>query len=199
MSNVISQQLHRAIQREYRLRVISVIIFFLALSIFASGLLLIPTYLNIQNRLATVYYQIKELEKSHGVINDATSQRKALLVEKRLVHIEQGHEPALEQFARHSFIMSALPENVRYSLVQFGSDQDQSWIQFSGNATNRSDLSLIIDELESLSWVKQVAYPLSDLAKPSNINFTITLYYNPADLDLIDYDNVSVVPENLDL
>lgn len=180
MANLITDKQKKAIKSEYTLRLISVIFFMISiLGIFLLAYV-IPYYISITEKDALV------AEKFTSVLNIENKENVGESVDKIMAQTN-AEMKAIEVYSKNSAVASANLVRIiqaknldiqitRLSFGRVGAGTGQFLINgFSGS---REGLVLFLDNLKSSSNFISVDSPISDLAKNTNIAFTINIKAN---------------------
>jgi hypothetical protein len=169
MINLIPPDGVRMVRREYAARVLSVWAFILALAVGASALMLLPTYVLLQEELRITDTETaiaadahaiatKELEEAQTIADRLQTARDPVAASAIFTHIEDALAPEIE--FRSLFVTPA------------GS---ASQIQVIGTAMNREALQRFIGRLKGDPFFKDASVPVSDLARDVDLTFTLSL------------------------
>jgi len=173
MANLIPPQAKRNIMIEYWVRVVSVWLGLLGTAALTIAALNVPVYILIQNQLQTynsVYEEASAQKTSFEKIEAdivLANNTAVLLATARNVHplvmfIEEIERIASEAVDINNFILKRKGNTLES-------------IQVSGVATNRETLLRFSDDMEAHDAFLSAEIPLSNLAKDSNIPFTVNV------------------------
>lgn len=173
MANLIPPQAKKSILVEYWVRAVSVWLVLLGVAALALAVLNVPVYILIQNQLQTynnLYDDASAQNTSFEQIesdivlanNTAVLLSKASDINPLLPQIE-----AIERLAGEGISVNS------FNLVR--EDTQLPEIQISGVAADRESLVQFSRDLEATSDFSSAEIPLSNLAKDSNIPFTINI------------------------
>lgn len=178
MFNVLPQEEKIALAKEYKFRRLIVLALLFVIS-FAIGLvLLFPSYLiSSMNHRDTV----KALEEVEAQLNTGTT--KVITPEetrklKDQISVINASKNSNSVFALYSLILESKTAsisilNLKY---QLGPASDvPTTILVTGRATTRDSLTQFQRNLEAKTEFSSVDLPISNLAKESNISFTLTI------------------------
>jgi hypothetical protein len=172
MANLIPPAAKKDILVEYWVRVTSVWFVLLGMAALTLAVLNVPVYVLIQNQLQTysaLYSDASEQNTSFEKIENeikVANNIAALLVKIREVN---GLTPYVEQI--QSFV------NKEISITSFDMVRVEgvpAGVNISGVADNRQSLVAFSQAIEASEDFKSAEIPLSNLAKDSNIPFTVT-------------------------
>lgn len=171
MINLLPADAKQGVLREYWLRVVTVWVFLLAGVLAVGSLLLLPTYVLIGSQV-DVYQQSAEQVsaevESYEDVSTAlvrANQQAAFLVS----------ESKLERFSNlvtlfHSFES----EDINFSTLNLSREGVvMDVVMLDGTASDRQALARLRDELLAAPEITQVDLPISNLARGTNIPFTM--------------------------
>ncbi len=158
------------------MRLLSVVAALASLIFVISTVLLMPSYVTLQvekNRLsaedATLSESIKE--------QNAKGFAQTLFAIKSMVASAAPDQTRI--FEALNVSEKVKPEGVKFSdLIYSHSTDASSTIAISGVAASRSDLIVFVDDLKKQKEFASVDLPVSNLAKESDVKFTINLKGN---------------------
>lgn len=173
MINLIPPDAQKQVKREYWVRVFSVWSFLVGSALLMVIVFHIPAYVLIQNQLLTYLEEF----------NDATNKSQTMEDSKKV--IERANRIS-EMLAKPNItipfskvvadIEEVVGEGIRVEGYTFNRlSTGITPIVVTGKAETRAGLSAFRDALEANSYFKTVTLPLSDLAKDSDIEFSITI------------------------
>ena len=168
----------RTLRKEYRIRLLITMIFFLS-CIFLFGIFsLMPSYLFFYNKEDRAIEIASELEKGRIA-------RGADIIEKELKDDNKIIKKVLSSFSNtsnHSELIQNILSNRNNGILinSFNVSKDEGTstpieIEFQGKASTREVLIAFKDGLEKERNFSKVELPVSDLAKSKDISFSIRL------------------------
>lgn len=174
LTNLLPSERIHAFRRDYFLRLGTIAAYTIALTVLVHGLLLVPTYLFLQNTVS--------LEKAHLAeltANLATSREGEM--QSRLNAIKASSEQLLvlaqapSSTAVIKTILGIAHPGVRITGFTFRVNGNEGKLLLTGVAGTREALRTYHQSLSQLSFAKSADLPLSAYAKETDIPFTITL------------------------
>lgn len=202
MANLLSPIQRGQIKTEYYLRLANTVIFLVSLCVLAAIVLLTPAYLNARSELRSIDYEIEAIKQAGNSVIDPQNQVVASTLKSRLKFVNQQGSSLMEEYIHYVAVMSALPKQLTYSRISFlpvTPDSEsgpsipteenpdaieetitppaENIVTVSGTAATRTDLADAIRSVSELSWVKDIDYPLSDLSKSVEIDFSFKIIY----------------------
>lgn len=171
MINILPESGRTVVKREYRIRLVSVFLFLLALLSLAVAVMLLPSYL-----FATVEAEQASLEEarllSSKMASAKTDAEVIVSVNKQIAGLEVFMMAPRPSEALLSVIRSA---NSGVDLVRVSYEGGASTISLSGKAVSRDILLQFSKTLQKLPIVLAVDLPVSDLAKNTDVPFSMIL------------------------
>lgn len=173
MINLIPPQGHTALKHEYLLRVGTVYAFLLA-GVFVSGtILLVPTYVLTSSQLTGAKdrsAEIEETKKAFDVAFEEIKVANTLMAKLRTTEDEVFMTEIVEDIIRLA------PEGVRFSGFQTVRESvSLTAVTVEGIASTRQALATFKTQVESDARFKEVQVPIADLARDTNLPFSVTV------------------------
>ena len=177
MRNLLSQQDKKAVLKEYKLRIIIVILVFIFFTMFIASALLAPSYIlsdyryNIINAHSEIIKNsIKKREQGDfGLILRNTQDKLELLsVKKEDILLSKIFEEILEK-------KSSGIKLIKFSYKKSQNENKDGQIIVSGLASGREMLLRFKKDLEKQENFSEVVLPISNLASDRDIEFSITI------------------------
>lgn len=171
MINILPESGRSIVRREYRTRLVAMFLFLLALLSLAVAVMLLPAYL-----FATVEAEQAELEETRLLSAKAagakTDAEVIVAVNEQIVGLEAFMMAPKPSEALIETLKSAGPS---IELVRVSYEGGASTISLSGKATSRDALLQFSKALQKLPIVDAVDLPVGDLAKNTNVSFSMML------------------------
>jgi Fimbrial assembly protein (PilN) len=159
--------------RQYRLRLLFVVISFLVILIAYGVFTLIPAYIYIHGEEESILKSYEGLKKSITDKSDGD-------LEKSLQNIKENIEALKGEDANIlltvKLIVDSRPSNVRLTKLSYSyNPEDISIFEVVGVADDRASLIKFSKNLQANPIFTKVELPISNLAKDSSIDFNITI------------------------
>jgi len=174
MRNLLPPQHRKQVVIEYRLRVISIVLVLVLIIVIIGAALLAPSYFLSRSKKDSANEQMALIERS---IEFRQSEISAELLRKardRLTLLADDNERAL-----FTEIVKALVEEKNSGIAISGISHVRSsgigTLTVTGEALRRDNLLAFKEALVKSQIFSSVSLPVSDLARSSNIEFTLTL------------------------
>lgn len=176
MINLIPTTVRNAVIKEYWLRVLSVFLFVISVVALIITILFLPVYVLVSTQV-DVYAEsavqaaerVADFDVSAKTLTDANQLAERIMAQKKQ-----------EQFSTIiKLIESLLPAGVSINSMEFGrAGGVLSSIRVDGLADNRNNLASFRDILLQHESIADVVLPISNLAKESYIEFTLSIVLN---------------------
>jgi hypothetical protein len=176
MINLIPPQAKKTLLKEYWIRVVSVWLMVLSITLFVGAGVLSPVYFLINSQISI--YKESAVSASEKVVSyenvstdlvDASQQAKIVMDEKDL--------PVFSDYTSLFFGLEG--EKVKINKISINRDEVQIQpISIAGFAENRQSLASFRDVILAQEGVQDVDLPISNLAQDLDIPFTITVTLN---------------------
>lgn len=177
MINLIPPEGHKALKREYVLRVGATLSLLFASVALMLAVALIPTYVLIAAQLnAFALESAQETKKVDALkeINTEVDMTKELLAQLKTTPEKVLVSAIIEEIQKHA------PASVVFDTfyIESGADGVER-IQVQGNAATREALARLKNELESSPMFEKAEVPIADLARDVDVSFAITITLSP--------------------
>ncbi|HTK33536.1 MAG TPA: hypothetical protein VL335_03270 [Candidatus Paceibacterota bacterium] len=161
----------KKIKREYRIRALIVLLFFLSVSIFIGVGSLFPAYVYSVYAERLHLQQVAEFKKSVDS-NSIAATQKQLSESVRLI---SALDPYIKPSPYYDTVAAIVDVkgNVRIDSMVFEYTSDKMKIGLSGSAPTRNDLLAFKSRLMGLSKKVIVDLPISSLTRDTNVSFSI--------------------------
>lgn len=171
MINILPESGRGIVKREYRIRLVAVFLFLLALLSLVTAVMLLPSYL-----FATVESEQASLEEARLLAAKVPGAK----TDAEVITAVNQQIAGLEAFMMAPRPSEALLEVLQSAgsgieLVRVSYEGGAGSISLSGKATSRDMLLQFSKALQKLPIVASVDLPVSDLAKNTNVSFSMTL------------------------
>lgn len=174
MSNLLPREAKHAIVIEYRLRLLVVWCFILALSFFVSALLLLPSYVAVSSDLSyaesALMVQAADTGASYAStlkeINTANSIGQRLAQSDADISITDILREVDAEFGRGI-------QFVGLSIVRTSGSEPQ--IELQGIAATRDELARFVERLKANPYIADASVPFAQLAQAANSAFSVTI------------------------
>lgn len=172
MINLIPQAAKANLRKEYIVRALSVWALLISLALFASGVLLLPTYVLYTKQIHTATAaseSLKEKDASFKTIESTLTEANAFATQlsKSLDSVKAS------DILTH--IEDALPSEVVLEGLNVVQEKNTLRIEARGTARTREALRHFTDALKRDAFFADAQVPISDLAQDTNLSFTVSL------------------------
>jgi hypothetical protein len=168
LHNLLPKDTKKNLRNEYVMRMLSTALFLMATAVGIGAASLLPTYISISSALD----EAKIVDQKEGSATESSPlqelARTAVLLQT--LNTKLSAEPMTEIMQG---IIAVHPDGIQITGITF--DRDPLTFSLKGNATTRDALVTYKKALESHDRVTHVSSPISDLAKSSDLEFTLTL------------------------
>lgn len=176
MINVLPQEEKKALDKEYRIRLITIWFFLIAiLGVFATFLLL-PPYVYSQGKIDLLEGQLAAFNESHPELSENDLTAIIGEINSTLHLLDNGKVKVPVSSGVLQPILSLRPKGITFEQIFYTErTTGEQVIEIHGRATLRSVLQSFKDGLEADTRIKSVNLPISNFVKPSNIEFSVTI------------------------
>lgn len=173
MYSLLPEQNIKAIQREYRLRLVAVFVCFLAVVLVIGAFALVPSYILSREQESQAQSNVASMKQQRAAKGVDQNERDLISAQALITAAKQHSDgTALSAIVEH-----IVAHHVAGVLVtSFAINREATstaLIQMSGLAMTRERLVAFKKELERDPAVKKVELPVSDLAKSKDIQYNI--------------------------
>jgi hypothetical protein len=180
MANLITEKQHKSLRLEYQIRLGAMALLIIALLGVIFLAYVIPYYISVKKNDLVVSEQFKSVISIENKEN--TSESATWVVTKTLDELK-----AVDLYGKNTLVPSESfakvighkNQNIRITRLNFSLNKaGQGQILVNGIAKNRDGLVTFVEDLKAKGGYTSVESPISDLAKDSNITFTVSLKIN---------------------
>lgn len=173
MINLIPPEGHRALKREYRLRVGATLALLFAGVALLLAAALIPTYILVGAQINAFAIEGEEEGDKEDALTDITNELE--LTKELLTQLKVPQTGVPTSFIIEE-IQNKIPEGVTFDTYYTAPGPDGfERVHVQGTATTREALARFKQELESSPMFETAEVPISDLARETNLTFTVTI------------------------
>lgn len=169
MINLIPSDAVRIVRKEYIARVLCVWAIILAFSFGASAFTLLPTYVLVAGQLRVTDAASAVEENAHAMATEELASAQAIAERLRVTR------DAIAASAILTHIEAALTPQITLRSLMVSPDGVASQIQVVGSAVNREALQRFTGSLKADPFFENASVPVSDLARETDLSFTLTL------------------------
>jgi Tfp pilus assembly protein PilN len=173
MINLIPPEGHRAVKREYLLRIGTVWAILFAGVFFAGAALSIPTYVLVRMQLESLTLSADESESTSAQFKHAEA------IVRRTNDIALQLDIPMKGASASEIIRDVsqvAPRGVSITSLQLAKSADTfTTVQVQGIAPSRNALASFTDALNALPRVARAEVPISDLARDVDLPFALTI------------------------
>jgi hypothetical protein len=176
MLNLLPHEDKFFLKREFQTRVLVVILAFLLVTLLAGFLYLIPSFLLSKSKTVNALMKRKEMEKAIASETQDTIHTEVKKVREEIALLE----PSPNSVSFSHFVQQVIADRaVGIAILSFSmqkSGDGTGVLSVNGKAASRSALLSFIDRLKKEDGVTRVDSPVSNFAKNSDIDFSISIY-----------------------
>lgn len=176
MLELLPNKQKNAVKREYRFRLLAILLLLLAFVGILSLVSVSPSYFLSVEKEKIVKKEFDQIIKSNKTIADDKQFRSDIEKTKEMISLLK---PSNKHIPASDLIYKIIGENhsgVRISgFTITPAKGEQYQILLRGNAANRDILKLFVERLRSSRLFEAVDLPISNFTKVSDIDFSITL------------------------
>lgn len=176
MANVLPQKERKRFEMEYKLRLVVVILALLSIAIVFGAILLLPSFFVSQLKEESIMRQSELLQRAIAIRESDTSTALLVALRSKVEALEAVQGQVLQ-----TKLIETISQNTDASVTvdafyyTRGAGGGESQLKITGRAATRTALISFVDRLKQESLFSMVDLPVSNLAKDSNIVFSITL------------------------
>ncbi len=177
MINLIPPEGHKAVKREYLLRVGSTLAFLFGWVAIFLGIALVPTYVLIDAQIDT--FMLEQATEQVKEESFKKAQEEVRTIETVLTQLK-SYTPKVLPSSVIAEIQKRSPRNVTFR--QFSIDEVEGVIekvQIQGVAPTRESLAQLKNSLETSEMFDTAEVPIADLARGAELPFAITVTMSP--------------------
>ncbi len=173
MINLIPPEGHRAVKREYRMRVMAVSLLFFGWVFFLLAIALIPMYILIEGQIQAFTSETEQKLKKDDTFVEADKEvrmTKDILTQLKLSKVSVTASDAIAEVQKNAppeIIFKTFSTEVTGGVIER--------IQVQGVAPTRDSLSRLKGTIESSEMFEKADVPISDLARDINLPFSIMI------------------------
>ncbi len=173
MINLIPQAGKDVVRREYFLRVGTVFGFLCAGALVAGGLLLLPTYALVTRQLHSVIVAgVEEKDAEADYARQVSELDEAEKIAGQLL-VSGGRSASASSILTH--IEASISPEVVLTNLSVTETKEGAAVTARGTATTRESLRRFVEGLKRDAFFADAVVPVSDLARDTNLSFTVTL------------------------
>jgi len=170
---ILLPQEHRGnLLRQYRLRLAIIALFLFSGSIFIALILLVPSYFLVKVDKNGILQEKLVVEKSINEEGDKDIEKALAELKSDILILNTVDQNPSSLI---SFILEKKSKGVHLNEFAYKYFPEESTLSVSGRADSRKELIAFSKKLELNPQFKEVDLPISNLAKDSNIPFTINI------------------------
>lgn len=176
LTNLLPPERLRAVKREYFLRLATAGVFALALVVVGSGILLLPSYLYLNQQIQVAQTHSNDIDAHLSAIAGQSANTRISSLSADADYLARLQQVPSASTAFRAVLIVSRPgialTGFTYSPAQHKNDGKMT---LTGLSQTRETLHAYTDALTALPFVTNVDLPISAYAKDSSIPFTITL------------------------
>jgi hypothetical protein len=175
MLSLLPQQLKKEVQKEYRLRLVSVACFLLAAVGALSAVALVPyiALSSIKEKAVEAGIALHEKDAQTGATGDFSAD---VARTKLLINTYAGREGGTSAQTLVERLVRVLPSDVSLSSIAIArTSSSTAQVIAEGVAVDRDALLFFVQELKKVPILKSVVLPVSNFAKAEDIEFSLTM------------------------
>lgn len=179
MINLLPFTQKKHLARQYKMRLGSLFLLLLVLLGLAGIALLVPSYLLMQNKVAAAKERATLLMKNLQESSQANETNVISETKEKLAAIER-ESLAQKPFVLFESVTNNRSRGIRLTRFFFSAEgEDGGRVTFTGAALTRDDLISFVRELEANESFASVEFPVSNLAKSTDIDFSVVATLAP--------------------
>jgi len=176
MINLIPNQEKKSMIRDFRYRLMVMILIVLSLVMFIASIALLPSYFASASKKNLVNQQLSDETKEYLRLADEKILKAVSDLDWQLSLIEKNKQ---DQFLISERVISELIQSkttdIKITQISFRDDAGDRQININGIAGSRSRLASFQNALEANPMFNEVDLPISNFVQDSNIQFFLTL------------------------
>lgn len=173
MRNLLPKNYRRRVKNEYLLRVVVIALALILTASVIGAALLIPSYFLSRSKKNAILEQAELIERSIARSEGEVSFEMLRKTRDRLTFLSRDRERTTI-IALIKTIIEEEPSGIVLSDISYSREGEGATIAVSGSAKRRDDLISFRSALNRNDQFLSVTLPVSDLARSSDIRFTIT-------------------------
>jgi Tfp pilus assembly protein PilN len=173
--NLLPASKRKILRREYFIRVGTLALLLLALTVVLSGVFMVPTYIFLNQQVSSENFELQRLSKSQTTEEQQEQQESVALQTEAAQLTKDGSAPTASALIQ---TLLAVPHSgiaIQGFIYTPTTATQKGTMAITGTASTRETLRNYDESLSSLPFVTNADLPISDYASESNIDFTITL------------------------
>lgn len=175
MINLLPPEAKGAMRKEYIVRLLSVWAALCGCALVGASFLLLPTYLFYSNQIRN---SIKETSASEEKLQAFEHMRVSLSEAQTFAKRLSLSIESVKASDILTHIEDALTEEIALEGLQIVQEEKGTRIEVRGKARTREALRVFLKRIESDTYFLDAQVPVSDLAKDTNLLFTMTVHLN---------------------
>lgn len=173
MINLLPPFAKKAIAHEYRVRVVTVALFFWSVSLLMVVVLASPIYVLIQNQIAGMQQTMLSAVEQETQVNEAIAQINSANAQARSLLSTAVEQPMMQYYNE---IVALAGGGISIRQVTMRREQEVvSTIELQALSDTRQSLLAFIDRIQEHEQFGEVALPLASLARSQDIVFTVSI------------------------
>lgn len=176
LTNLLPRDRRRSLARDYLFRVLVVVLWLLTVLVIIHGLLLLPSYLYVNQQIQARETQLATLElAASGATQQELKSRISALETRAKLLAALGTQGAASSAMRA--VLAAPRPGIRLHGFTYApsTKPEENKMTLNGIAATRESLRQYLGVLDTLPYVTKAELPISAYAKERDIAFTITL------------------------
>lgn len=174
LTNLLPPHRKRFLAREYLFRLGVVVIWLLVVLVLIHGLLLIPTYLYVNQQMSSREAQLVTLQTAQSGTSEQELKARVDALQTRAKQLTAlGTQPSASGAIR--VVLAAPRPGISIHGFTYAPAAAAHRMTINGTAATRESLRQYLQTLDALPYVTTAELPISAYAEVSDISFTITL------------------------
>lgn len=178
MINVLPENEKVLLRKEYRIRLVTVVLFIVSILLVGGLLLLTPFYILAQDKITALEIRLKQYNQSRSdsSTDDLTKIISEINQNLELLNSEPPKTGIVENVLNP--ILSARPVNIKISRIFYSIKTDgKRMVELNGVAVDRTALRNFEDSLKKNPNIESTKLPVSNFTKKSDIDFSINITF----------------------
>lgn len=177
MFNLLPEEQKKSVHREYRLRLVTLAIFFLGLGGAIVFVILAPSFFVVDLKNSSLVDQQTKLEKENPELLNIKELESEIAQQKNKLKII-SFENEISPSVMIEKILFDLVSGVTINSISLERKEDHVRISLRGHASKRDFLLAFSKKIEGENMFSEINLPVSDLAKDRDIDFSLSFVNN---------------------
>lgn len=176
MINVLPENEKFLLKKEYRIRLVTVILFAFAVLLISGSFLLTPFYILSSNKINALEIQLNQYNKS---TTNSSGDNLTKVIDEINQNLQLLNKTTTTQNISEEIIapmLSVRPLGIKFSRIFYSTAQDgKKSLDINGLASDRTALRTFEEALKKNPHVESTKLPVSNFTKRTDIDFSISI------------------------